>query len=223
MAGSCSWGSCQLTQLPLGAAFILPKAEVCVRNHVQPYIPSILEALMVPTSQGFTEVRDVFFKEVTDMNLNVINEGGIDKLGEVRPGPGEGPPGFGSGLSPSGPPWDSGWASPLWGTTCKEGLLGDQGAECMRPKMPAVLPVSGRGSHYPLPAASKSSGLPKSKRTEPRKGERGWGGGRGRRGGQVSGMSDTITEAELNANMPFRVPQNWRQPLSPFSLSGPWG
>lgn len=62
--------------------FILPKAEVCVRNHVQPYIPSILEALMVPTSQGFTEVRDVFFKEVTDMNLNVINEGGIDKLGE---------------------------------------------------------------------------------------------------------------------------------------------
>lgn len=63
-------------------AFILPKAEVCVRNHVQPYIPSILEALMVPTSQGFTEVRDIFFKEVTDMNLNVINEGGIDKLGE---------------------------------------------------------------------------------------------------------------------------------------------
>ncbi|XP_075416874.1 protein Niban 2 [Tenrec ecaudatus] len=63
-------------------AFILPKAEVCVRNHVQPYISSILEALMVPTSQGFTEVRDVFFKEVTDMNLNVINEGGVDKLGE---------------------------------------------------------------------------------------------------------------------------------------------
>ncbi|XP_069870195.1 protein Niban 2 isoform X1 [Dipodomys merriami] len=63
-------------------AFILPKAEVCVRNHVQPYIPSILEALMAPTSQGFAEVRDVFFKEVTDMNLNVINEGGIDKLGE---------------------------------------------------------------------------------------------------------------------------------------------
>lgn len=58
-----------------------------MRNHVQPYIPSILEALMVPTSQGFTEVRDVFFKEVTDMNLNVINEGGADKLGEVRTGP----------------------------------------------------------------------------------------------------------------------------------------
>lgn len=81
--GGCPWGCCSLTS-SLGAASILPKAEVCVRNHVQPYIPSILEALMVPTSQGFTEVRDVFFKEVTDMNLNVINEGGIDKLGEVR-------------------------------------------------------------------------------------------------------------------------------------------
>lgn len=31
-------------------------------------------------------MRDVFFKEVIDMNLNVINEGGIDKLGEVRSG-----------------------------------------------------------------------------------------------------------------------------------------
>lgn len=87
-----------LTRLPLGAAFILPKAEVCVRNHVQPYIPSILEALMVPTSQGFTEVRDVFFKEVTDMNLNIINEGGADKLGEVRPGPW---PGDGAPAGPS--------------------------------------------------------------------------------------------------------------------------
>lgn len=82
----------QRNSLPPHTAFILPKAEVCVRNHVQPYIPSILEALMVPTSQGFTEVRDVFFKEVTDMNLNVINEGGIDKLGEVRPGLGSGVP-----------------------------------------------------------------------------------------------------------------------------------
>lgn len=67
-------------------AFVLPKAEVCVRNHVQPYISSILEALMTPTSQGFAEVREVFFKEVTDMNLNIINEGGMDKLAEVRPG-----------------------------------------------------------------------------------------------------------------------------------------
>lgn len=67
-------------------AFVLPKAEVCVRNHVQPYISSILEALMTPTSQGFAEVREVFFKEVTDMNMNVVNEGGLEKLVEVRPG-----------------------------------------------------------------------------------------------------------------------------------------
>ncbi|XP_009992654.1 PREDICTED: niban-like protein 1 [Chaetura pelagica] len=63
-------------------AFVLPKAEICVRNHVQPYISSILEALMTPTSQGFAEVREVFFKEVTDMNMNVVNEGGLEKLPE---------------------------------------------------------------------------------------------------------------------------------------------
>jgi len=71
---------------PLCPAFVLPKAEVCVRNHVQPYISSILEALMTPTSQGFAEVREVFFKEVTDMNMNIVNEGGVEKLAEVRPG-----------------------------------------------------------------------------------------------------------------------------------------
>ncbi|XP_042335370.1 protein Niban 2 [Sceloporus undulatus] len=63
-------------------ASVFSKAEICVRNHVQPYIPSILEALMIPTSQGFAEVREVFFKEVTDMNLNIVNEGGTEKLGE---------------------------------------------------------------------------------------------------------------------------------------------
>ncbi|NWZ51923.1 NIBL1 protein, partial [Haliaeetus albicilla] len=63
-------------------AFVLPKAEICVRNHVQPYISSILEALMTPTSQGFAEVREVFFKEVTDMNMNIVNEGGLEKLVE---------------------------------------------------------------------------------------------------------------------------------------------
>ncbi|NXA40464.1 NIBL1 protein, partial [Eudromia elegans] len=63
-------------------AFVLPKAEICVRNHVQPYISSILEALMTPTSQGFAEVREVFFKEVTDMNMNILNEGGLEKLVE---------------------------------------------------------------------------------------------------------------------------------------------
>uniref|UniRef100_A0A8C5SA09 Niban apoptosis regulator 2 n=1 Tax=Laticauda laticaudata TaxID=8630 RepID=A0A8C5SA09_LATLA len=63
-------------------ASVFSKAEVCVRNHVQPYISSILEALMIPTSQGFAEVREVFFKDVTDMNMNIVNEGGMEKLGE---------------------------------------------------------------------------------------------------------------------------------------------
>ncbi|XP_053329818.1 protein Niban 2-like isoform X2 [Spea bombifrons] len=63
-------------------ASMLPKAELCVRNHVQSHIPSILEALMLPTSQGFSEVRDLLFKEITEMNMNLVNEGGRDKLGE---------------------------------------------------------------------------------------------------------------------------------------------
>ncbi|XP_018408830.1 PREDICTED: niban-like protein 1 [Nanorana parkeri] len=63
-------------------AAVLPKAELCVRNHVQSHIPSILEALMVPTSQGFSEVRELIFSEATDMNKNLVNEGVQDKLGE---------------------------------------------------------------------------------------------------------------------------------------------
>lgn len=63
-------------------AAVLPKAELCVRNHVQSHIPSILDALMVPTSQGFSEVRELIFTEATEMNKNLVNEGGQDKLGE---------------------------------------------------------------------------------------------------------------------------------------------
>ncbi|XP_039598926.1 protein Niban 2b [Polypterus senegalus] len=63
-------------------ATVLPKAELCVRNHVQPYISSILDALMSPTSRGFFEVRDIFFRELLELNKNVVNEGGQDKLGE---------------------------------------------------------------------------------------------------------------------------------------------
>ncbi|KAM3911918.1 protein Niban 2 [Leptodactylus fuscus] len=63
-------------------AAVLPKAEICVRNHVQSHIPSILEALMVPTSQGFSEVRELIFTEATEMNKNLVNEGGRDRLGE---------------------------------------------------------------------------------------------------------------------------------------------
>lgn len=85
-------------------AFVLPKAEICVRNHVQPYISSILEALMTPTSQGFAEVREVFFKEVTDMNMNIVNEGGLEKLVEVSAACGS----AGRG---------SGWQGQTWGQT----------------------------------------------------------------------------------------------------------
>uniref|UniRef100_UPI00398E3BBF protein Niban 2-like n=1 Tax=Pristiophorus japonicus TaxID=55135 RepID=UPI00398E3BBF len=62
--------------------FVMPKAEACVRNQIQPYISSILDALMGPTSRGFLEVRDLFFKEIVEMNKNVLNEGGQHKLGE---------------------------------------------------------------------------------------------------------------------------------------------
>ncbi|XP_067868750.1 protein Niban 2b [Heterodontus francisci] len=62
--------------------YVMPKAEASVRNQVQPYISSILDALMGPTSRGFSEVRDLFFKEIVEMNKNVLNEGGQHKLGE---------------------------------------------------------------------------------------------------------------------------------------------
>uniref|UniRef100_A0AAQ5ZQ45 PH domain-containing protein n=1 Tax=Amphiprion ocellaris TaxID=80972 RepID=A0AAQ5ZQ45_AMPOC len=63
-------------------ALVLPKAEQLLRTSVQPYISSILEALMEPTSRGFSEVRDVFFRELVEISKNSINGGGKDKLGE---------------------------------------------------------------------------------------------------------------------------------------------
>lgn len=65
------------------AAAVLPKAEQLLRSSVQPYISSILEALMEPTSRGFSEVRDVFFKELVEVSRNSLNGGGNEKLGEV--------------------------------------------------------------------------------------------------------------------------------------------
>ncbi|CAN9512745.1 unnamed protein product [Ophioblennius macclurei] len=56
-------------------AVVLPKAEKLLKVSIQPYIGSILEALMEPTSRGFFEVRDVFFRELVDMSKNTINEG----------------------------------------------------------------------------------------------------------------------------------------------------
>lgn len=39
---------------------------------------------MEPTSRGFFEVRDVFFRELVDMSKNLLNGGNKEKLGEVR-------------------------------------------------------------------------------------------------------------------------------------------
>ncbi|KAM4533182.1 protein Niban 2a [Fundulus diaphanus] len=63
-------------------AHVMPKVEQLLRTNVQPYISSILEALMEPTSRGFSEVRDVFVKEVVEVNKNSLNGGGKEKLGE---------------------------------------------------------------------------------------------------------------------------------------------
>ncbi|XP_071765779.2 protein Niban 2a [Centroberyx gerrardi] len=63
-------------------ALVLPKAEQLLRGSVQPYLSSILEALMEPTSRGFSEVRDVFFREMVEISKNSLNGGGKDKLGE---------------------------------------------------------------------------------------------------------------------------------------------
>ncbi|XP_049459505.1 protein Niban 2a [Epinephelus fuscoguttatus] len=63
-------------------ALVLPKAEQLLRTNVQPYISSILEALMEPTSRGFSEVRDVFFRELVEISKNSLNGGGKEKLGD---------------------------------------------------------------------------------------------------------------------------------------------
>ncbi|KAF7644420.1 hypothetical protein LDENG_00222370 [Lucifuga dentata] len=63
-------------------ALVLPKAEQLLRSSIQPYVSSILEALMEPTSRGFSEVRDVFFGELVEMSKNSLNGGGKEKLGE---------------------------------------------------------------------------------------------------------------------------------------------
>ncbi|XP_074546894.1 protein Niban 2a [Halichoeres trimaculatus] len=63
-------------------ALVLPKAEQVLRTNVQPYISSILEALMDPTSRGFSEVRDVFFRELVEISKNSLNGGGKEKLGD---------------------------------------------------------------------------------------------------------------------------------------------
>uniref|UniRef100_A0A3P9H3I1 Niban apoptosis regulator 2b n=1 Tax=Oryzias latipes TaxID=8090 RepID=A0A3P9H3I1_ORYLA len=56
-------------------AAVLSKAEKLLKVSIQPYISSILDALMEPTSRGFFEVRDVFFRELTEMSKNTVNKG----------------------------------------------------------------------------------------------------------------------------------------------------
>lgn len=73
--------SCVVTRR--SAALVLPKAESVLKRSVQPYINSILEALMEPISRGFAEVRDVFFREVVDISKNLLNGGDKEKLAEV--------------------------------------------------------------------------------------------------------------------------------------------
>ncbi|KAB5528642.1 hypothetical protein PHYPO_G00142590 [Pangasianodon hypophthalmus] len=63
-------------------ALVLPKAEKLLKVSIEPYISSILEALMEPTSRGFFEVRDVFFRELVEMSKNLLNGGSKEKLGE---------------------------------------------------------------------------------------------------------------------------------------------
>ncbi|XP_071008716.1 protein Niban 2-like [Oncorhynchus clarkii lewisi] len=63
-------------------ALVLPRAGQLLRGSVQPFLSSILEALMEPTSRGFSEVRDVFFRELVEVSKNTLNGGGKDKLAE---------------------------------------------------------------------------------------------------------------------------------------------
>lgn len=65
------------------AALVSPKSEQLLQTSIQPYISSILDALMEPTSRGFSEVRDVFFKELVELSKNSLNGGGKEKLGDV--------------------------------------------------------------------------------------------------------------------------------------------
>ncbi|XP_048838582.1 protein Niban 2b [Brienomyrus brachyistius] len=64
------------------STLVMPKAEKLLKASIQPYINSILEALMEPTSRGFSEVREVFFRELVEMSKNTLNGGSKEKLGE---------------------------------------------------------------------------------------------------------------------------------------------
>ncbi|XP_072309745.1 protein Niban 2-like [Eucyclogobius newberryi] len=62
-------------------AAVLPKAEQLLRTSVQPYVSSILDALMEPTSRGFAEVRELFSREMVELSKNSVDQD-QDKFGE---------------------------------------------------------------------------------------------------------------------------------------------
>nr|XP_055035487.1 protein Niban 2a [Misgurnus anguillicaudatus] len=63
-------------------AFVLPRANQLLSSSVQPYINSILEALMEPTSRGFAEVREILFRELVEVSKNAMNDSSKEKLVE---------------------------------------------------------------------------------------------------------------------------------------------
>lgn len=63
---------------------VLPQAEQFCKSGVQPYISSILEALMEPVSRGFSEVRQVLYGELVEVGQNTVNDEGPAALGKVR-------------------------------------------------------------------------------------------------------------------------------------------
>ncbi|KAL7844077.1 hypothetical protein SRHO_G00226160 [Serrasalmus rhombeus] len=63
-------------------ALVHLRAEQLLRSNVQPYITSILEALMEPASRGFSEVREVLFREMVEVSKNTLNDGGTEALGK---------------------------------------------------------------------------------------------------------------------------------------------
>ncbi|KAL7854109.1 hypothetical protein AOLI_G00209530 [Acnodon oligacanthus] len=63
-------------------ALVHLRAEQLLRSNVQPYITSILEALMEPASRGFFEVREVLFREMVEVSKNTLNDGGKEALGK---------------------------------------------------------------------------------------------------------------------------------------------
>lgn len=64
-------------------AAVLPKAEQLLRSSVQPCVSSLLEALMEPTSRGFSEVREVFSTELVELSKDSLNQD-QDRLREME-------------------------------------------------------------------------------------------------------------------------------------------